>query len=191
MDTLNRRDLAERFNVGALREGLSQRSAYVWVAVIVLALVTFMVVTNSFVSKRERRLAQRQVELSEFYILLSDYKRDMASIGHLRKKLRQRDVEGSIGTVIEEIGASIGLKKKITSFKPLAETQLTGYTEKGVQVEIEGVTLNEAVNLLYRIKGDKRLLLIRDFSMKNHFQNPELVDITLKVVLITTSEGTS
>ncbi|MBE9532385.1 MAG: hypothetical protein IME98_06220 [Proteobacteria bacterium] len=57
-------------------------------------------------------------------------------------------------------------------------------------MEIEGVTLNQVVNLLYKIKGYKNLLLIRDFSMKNHFRNPDELDIMLQVVLITTPAGT-
>jgi hypothetical protein len=189
MTILKRIDLGERLNLELLREGLSRRSAYVWIGLLAVALLTFMAVTSSIASKRERRLVQRQAELDGFYEMVSEYKRDMASIGYLREKLQLQGVEGSTGTVIEEIGAAIGLEKQITSFKPLAEDLVNGYMEKGVQVEIEGVTLNQAVNLLYKIKGYKNLLLIRDFSMKSHFQNPDMLDITVQVILITKPAG--
>jgi hypothetical protein len=189
MEVLKRIDLGAFLNPELLREGFSRRSAYVWVVLLVLALLAFMALTNSFASKGERRLAQKEAELSGFYEMLSEYKRDIASIGYLREKLQLRGVVGSTGTVIEEIGAAIGLEKKITSFKPLADGMMNGYMEKGVQVEIEGVTLNQAVNLLYRIKEYKNLLLIRNFSMKSHFQNPDMLDITAQVILITKPAG--
>jgi hypothetical protein len=189
MEILRRIDLTERLNPAYLREELSRRSAYVWIGVLVLALITLMLVTNSALSKKERKLTQRQAELDGFYKMTTLYKKDMASIGYLREKLLLAGVEGSTGTVIEEIAANIGLQKKITSFKPLSEGLVNGYMEKGVQVEIEGVTLNQAVNLLYQIKGYKNLLLVRSFTMKSRFQSPEKLDITLEVILITKPGG--
>lgn len=185
MEFLNRIDIRGRFNFEDLKNGLSRESAYVRIGVLVVAVIIFMAVTSSVVSKRERLLEQRRVEMNGFYTMASEYKSGMASIGHLREKLLVRGVEGSIGTVIEEIGNTIGLQKKITSFKPLGEGLVNGYMEKGVQVEIEGVTLNQVVNFLYKIKEYKNLLLVRDFSMKSHFQNPDLLDITVQVIVVT------
>lgn len=189
MEILKRIDPGGRFSPELLREELLRRSAYVWIAIFVLVLLAFMLVTNSIASKNERRLVRSKAELDGFYGMVGEYKRDMASIGHLREKLLVSGVEGSTGAVIEEIGAAIGLKKKITSFKPLAEGMVNGYIEKGVQVKIEGITLNQAVNLLYKIKGYKNLLLIRDFSMKSHFRNLDKLDITFEVMLITKPKG--
>ncbi len=185
MEFLKKIDIRERLNSEGLSEVLSRGSAYVRIGLIVGAVIIFMAVTSSISSKRERLLIQSKAELSGFYTMVSEFKSDMDSIGHLRNKLRFPGVDGSTGTVIEEIGDSIGLHKKITSFKPLEEGLVNGYMEKGVQVEIEGVTLNQVVNLLYKIKGYKNLLLVRDFSMKSHFQNPDLLDITVQVILVT------
>jgi general secretion pathway protein M len=190
MKTFKSSYLAERFSLEILRQELSRHGAYVWVGIFILPLIIFMAVTNSIASKREGLLAQKEAEQDGFYEMVGEYKREMASIGYLREKLHLSGVEGSTGTVIEEIAARIGINKKITSFKPLAEGLVNGYMEKGVQVEIEGITLNQAVNLLYKINGYKNLLLIRDFSMKNHFQNPDKLDITLQVILITKPTGT-
>lgn len=189
MEFLKGTDLSGRFDLEYLREELSRRSAYVWICALVLALLVFMAVTDSIASKREDRLAQKESEIGEFYALINEYKADISSIGYLREKLLSRGVDVSTGTVIEEIAAGIGLKKKITSFKPLTEGVVNGYMEKGVQVEIEGITLNQVVNLLYKIKGHKNLLLIRGFSMKSHFQNPDMLDMTIQVILITKAAG--
>jgi len=190
MEIIKGIDLRARLNIESLREAVSRHAAYVWIGLFILALSAFMVITNAIIVKSDSRLAQRESELRGFYEMASEYKRDMASIGHLREKLLRQGGNNSVGAVIEEIGAGIGLSKKITSFKPLADGLVNGYMERGVQVEIEGVTLNQAVNLLYKIKGYKNLLLIRDFSMKNHFRNPDKLDIVLQVVLITTPAGT-
>jgi hypothetical protein len=171
----------------ALLEGSSY---YLFIGLLVIIVIIFMALTNSFASKREARVDKREAELNEFVRLAGLYKRNTASIEHLKKKLRVSDGEVSTGSVLEEIAAEIGIQKKITSFKPAeksGEELTSGYIERGVQLEVEGVTLNQVVNFLYKIKTYKKLTLIKDFSMKADFANPELLDFSLQVVLVSRS----
>lgn len=177
-----------QFSLSSVRQRLKEvegSSYYLFIGALVITVIIFMALTNSLASKGEQRVERKKAELGEFYKLANEFKRETASIEHLRAKLRLPDAEVSAGSIMEEIGAQLGIKKNITSFKPLEDELVKGYMEKGVLLDIEGVTLNQAVNLLYRIRAHKFLLLIRDFSMKAHFANPGLLDITVQVVLVT------
>ena len=184
-------DLKGQVSLSSLRQRLTAVegfSHYLFIGLLVLAVIIFMTLTNSLASKREERVERRKAEFNEFIRLASEYKSYSASAGHLRAKLALPDAEVSAGSIMEEIGAQLGIQKNITSFKPTeknGESLMNGYMEKGVQIDIEGVTLNQVVNFLYRVRAHKFLLLIRDFSMKAHFANPGLLDLKVQVVLVT------
>ncbi|MEE9542201.1 MAG: hypothetical protein V3V95_00275 [Thermodesulfobacteriota bacterium] len=184
-------DLKAPVDLSALKQRFTRvegSNYYLFIGALVITVIIFIALTNSFASKREARVSRRKAELNEFLRLAGEYKGETASIEHLRAKLRVSGEGVSTGTLIEEIGAELGIKKNITSFKPAEESGeglQSGYMEKGVQVDIEGVTLNQVVNLLYRIRAHRNLLLIKDFSMKAHFANPDLLDLTVQVVLVT------
>ncbi len=181
-------DLKAPIDLSALKERLARfegLSYYLSIGVLVLIVIVFMALTNSFASKREKRVIRKKAEFGEFLSHASEYEKNSASIEHLRAKLLLSGAQVSTGTILEEIGAELGIQKKITSFKPLEEALANGYVEKGVLLDIDGVTLNQVVNLLYKIRGHRNLLLIRDFSMKAHFANPDLLDLNVEVVLVT------
>ena len=56
--------------------------------------------------------------------------------------------------------------------------------QNGVEINIEGATLNQIANLVYRIENYKNLLIIKEFLIKAQFNNPELFDITMRVILM-------
>jgi len=86
--------------------------------------------------------------------------------------------------ILEDIGRKIGIREKITVLKPLEERTIRGYMERGVETKINGIDINQLINLLYRIENHSALLIIKEFSMKSRFDNPDLVDITIKTSLI-------
>ena len=184
-----KRDIRALSTVKQRLAGVEGSSYYLFIGLLVLVVVIFMALTNSFASKRERMVEKRQAEFGEFYGFIDQYKKETASIEYLRAKLLIPEAGVSTGTLLEAVGSELGMEKNITSFKPLEEGLVNGYMEKGVQVDIEGVSLNQIVNFLYKIRAHRNLLLIRDFSMKAHFANPSLLDVTVQVVLVTRHSG--
>jgi len=102
----------------------------------------------------------------------------------LEKKFFLPLSQQSPGAIIEEIGGQIGLRKNIIAFKPIEEKLEKGYMQNGVEINIEGATLNQIANLVYRIENYKNLLIIKEFLIKAQFNNPELFDITMRVILM-------
>lgn len=155
-------------------------------AVLALALGTgfFFLMTNSIINKAEKIASTNNKELVRFNSLKEEYLIVSASQEPLIKKLLASQTEKSVGEIIEEIGDAIGIKDRISSFKPTEDKVEKGYMQKGVEVKIDGISFNELLNLLYKIENHRNLLLIKDFSMKAHFDDPGVSDVIIQVVLV-------
>lgn len=129
-----------------------------------------------------RRTAEvKKEEVVKFKSLEEEYLRKKAVVDSVAKKAYVSDPTASPIAALERMGSRVGIKELITSLKPLEERQEAGYTEKAVEVKIEKIDLNQLVSLLYVLENDRELFVVREFSMKGRFENPDLLDVTLKV----------
>ncbi|HBG47819.1 MAG TPA: hypothetical protein DDW94_12650 [Deltaproteobacteria bacterium] len=88
-------------------------------------------------------------------------------------------------SAIELMAKRTGIKDKIISIKPLEEKGVSGYTDRAVEVRLEALDMNHLVNFLYQAEHGDRLVIIRDLSIKERFENRELLDVTLKASVVT------
>lgn len=136
-----------------------------------------------------RALEVKKAELGSFASLAQEYLEKKAAIDMAERRARSAiDPAGSAITEIERIGERVGARELITSIKPLEERRAGGYIEKEFEVRIERIGLNGLVNLLYLIENNKRLLVVREFSMKSRFEDPDLLDVRLKVAHLTSAQ---
>lgn len=135
-------------------------------------------------ASKERKAEAKKAELASFDKLKDEYAMELSKAAPLEKKLNQTRPGTPAGTIIEEIASGIGIKKNIASFKPLEAKSEKGYEQSGVEVKVDGVTLNQLMNLVYRMERHESLLLVREFSMKSRFDNPDLFDARLHVELV-------
>jgi general secretion pathway protein M len=157
-------------------------------AAAVCVAVIFVLATNAIVGRVEKRAQPRKASLKAFYAQKEEYIKESAVVAPLEKKLLLPPSGVSPVAIIGEIGAGIGIKSNISSFKPFEDKALKGYVKNGVEVRVEGITLNQLVNLVYGIENYRNLLLIKDFSMKSRFDNPDIYDVTAQVVLVSRHE---
>jgi general secretion pathway protein M len=126
----------------------------------------------------------KRAELKDFERLAEEYRSKKAVFDYLEKRLISPKGNESPVALLEDIGKRTGIKEKITMLKPVEEKMLKGYIEKGVEMRIDSIDLNQLINLLYKIENHNAFLIIKRFSMKNRFDNPDLLDITLNITLI-------
>jgi hypothetical protein len=102
-------------------------------------------------------------------------------------RFAQRAADSGVSPVsaIEEIAKRTGIKERVASVKPLEEVSSPGYTDKPVEVRLEAVDLNQLVNFIYHGEAGPALMVVRELSMKSRFENPDLLDVTMKVSLVT------
>ena len=165
-----------------------RRAAPVVLAVAVAAAVIFGFWTAAGrLHALERRVESRRADLERFKTLGTEYRIKRAAVEEVSKRAYVAGGTGEGGAIaaMEEIARTAGASGALTSIKPLGGRTARGYTEKDFEVRFERVDLNQVVNLLYLTENSRTLLVIKEFSMKDRFDEPELLDVTLKVTHVT------
>ncbi len=179
-----------KLSIGSSR--LSGNGKRPLVALLAALAILALIVAGGFVSAgryaRVKRLsAVKLLEHGEFISLKKEFLIKKNAIDPFLKKTYVSGKGLSTIAVIEEIGAMAGVKGKITALKPLPETREMGFTISGVEFRIEGMNLNQLVNLLYLIENHKTLLVVKEFTLKSRFEDPDLLDVSLKLTRLARS----
>ncbi len=157
-----------------------------WRAVAVAVAVVLCLAIGYWASGRyisaSRMAYAKRADLAKFRSVEEEYLKKKALIETKARKAYASDGAESAVAAIEKIGTRAGVKESLTSLKPLEEKESAGYTEKGVEVRLERIGLNQLVNLLYLIENNRGLFVIKEFSMKTRFEDPNLLDVSMKVV---------
>lgn len=150
-----------------------------------IPVILFIAVTYHVVGKAEKGVRAKKTEALAFSSKKEEYLKERKAIEPFIRKILLPPYSGSLSSIIEEMARGIGIKDNIISIKPMEEEKEKGYIKNGIDVKIEGITLNQMVNLLYKIENFRNLILIKSFIMKSRFENPDILDITMHSVLIT------
>lgn len=84
---------------------------------------------------------------------------------------------------------SLGLRDRVKSLRVAGNREFKGFIEESVQMEMDKLTMNELINLLYRIENHTVPISIKDVRMKKDFENPERIDLNMKVSLFRAMSG--
>lgn len=131
------------------------------------------------VKRMERLRTAKESEIAELMIL-SQRHHEAAAIAlrgaNLQASLRPED---SPAKLIEDIG----IKGKSVQVKPLKTEERAGAIEEAAEIKIDSLTVNEAINLLYRLEYGNKPATIRRALIKSRFEDPSRLDLSLTVAL--------
>ena len=82
-----------------------------------------------------------------------------------------------------------GIKGKSVKIVPIKGEERSGFIEDAADIRIEGLTLNEAVNLLYRLEKGSRPLVIKKYNLRVRFDDPSRCDLSLIQALLKPAPG--
>lgn len=159
-----------------------RRTVAIW-AVVFLAGLT----VPAFIMERAsvRELEGTKSKRAELSALGNDYRTLKEQVGAVEQKTPAAKVSG-IANAMEDIASSVGIKGKMKSVKGVGTKEIQGpMTEESAEVQMEKVTLNEMVNMFYRIGEAPMILSVKRVTMKKSFENPELLNVTMTVALFT------
>ncbi|MBE9528882.1 MAG: hypothetical protein IME99_06555 [Proteobacteria bacterium] len=131
-------------------------------------------------SKAKRLSALKTEEALVFEGLKAEYLARKGSLDRLRRKAYGKE-SASVVALTEEIGREAGVGGRIVSLKSLGEKKNAGYIESGLEVRIENIKLNELVNFLYMVENHRLLLVVRDFRLKSRFDDPNQLDVSMRL----------
>ena len=148
------------------------------VLLFILCAVLFKV-SLSLRKERDSLISQQK----EMLLLVSDYMVLKYAVDTVEGRKSLTKVEGIVQAV-DEVFKSMGLNQKVKSVKSTGTREKKYASEEEAEVSVEKVTMNEMVNILYRIENAPMILSVKKTSIKASFDNPSLLNITMTIGLI-------
>ncbi|GFO56229.1 type II secretion system protein GspM [Geomonas sp. Red276] len=151
---------------------------------IVLAALLIVVVTlsaiNSRISALEKKRRAREADVTEMMRLKIRYQGANAVAQRMANRLASTKLDDSPAKVIDEIG----IKGRGVQVKPVKGDDIPGYQEDAADIRIDALTANELTNLLFRLEKGTRPVTVKKALIKQRFDDPSKLDVTLTVALI-------
>ena len=153
--------------------------------IVLLAAAVGWSTLSAKVQELEKKRAAREAVLKEMLPLKVAYLSARQSSDQLRGRMASLRPDDSPAKIIEDTG----IKGKSIKIVPLKGEDRPGFVEDAADIRIEGVTLNEAVNLLYRLEKGSRPLVIKKSNLRIRFDDPSRSDLTLVLALLRPAPG--
>ena len=153
--------------------------------IVLLAATVGWSALSAKVQALEKKRAARETVLKELLPLKVTYLSARQSFNQLSGRIATLRPDDSPAKIIEDTG----IKGKSVKIVPLKGEERSGFTEDAADIRIEGLTLNEAVNLLYRLEKGSRPLVIKKYNLRVRFEDPSRCDLTLILALLRPAPG--
>ncbi len=98
-----------------------------------------------------------------------------------RKSLSKVD---GVVLAVDEVVKSLGVGQKVKSVKPTGTRDRQYAVEEEAEVQFEKLSMNEVVNILYRLENAPMILSIKKATLKPSFDSPSLLNVSCTISLI-------
>lgn len=145
-----------------------------------LALAVAWTALSARVDALEKQRAARESVLRELMPLKLSYKAARQASERLAGQVATLRPDDSPARIIDEIG----IRGKSLKIVPAKGEDRPGFTEEAADVRIDGLTMNDALNLLYRLEKGGRPLVLRKANLRVRFDDPARCDLALTMALL-------
>jgi len=128
-----------------------------------------------------RALESTKMSFSEFNALKDEYVSLKAQADEL-ERLTALSPQGGVMTPIEGVVSGMGLKGKIATLKSAGSRESEGLVQEEAELTMKKLTLNEAINVLYRLENAPMMLSLKTVELKRSFTGNTL-DLRLTAAL--------
>ena len=134
----------------------------------------------------ERVCTQKTQSLHKLQAIAGDCAELTSEIARLRASLATEAAgRGLMGTV-EMLVDESGLRGNVTSMKPAPSAPNPILTEHAVDVRLEGISLQQAVELLSRIERASDPLAVTAFDLRHSARHAPLLDANIRIAAFST-----
>ena len=159
------------------------RAGYALIALLAVALAWSVLYGKT--AQLERRRSAREAVLKELLPLKVAYRAAKQSSDRITSQMSGVRPDDSPAKIIDEIGIK-GRSVKISQVKGEERNNIL---EDAADVRIEGLTANEAFNLLYRLEKGGRPVLLKKTNLRVRFDDPSRFDLLLTMALLKPAPG--
>ena len=159
-----------------------------WIGYIVIVLLAVLVGWSALSSKvqaLEKKRYAREKVLKELLPLKVAYLSARQSSDQLNGRIASLRPDDSPAKLIEDTG----IKGKSIKIVPMKGEDRIGFSEDAADIRIDSLTLNEAINLLYKLEKGNRPLVIKKSNLRVRFDDPSRCDLTLILALLKPAPG--
>lgn len=167
--------------IGMLQNLDSRTRQRIGIVIALLLLVAVILsAMNSRISALEKKRSAREADIAEMMRLKVRYQTASVGAQQLTNRVLSTRPDDTPAKLIEEIG----IKGRSSQIKPVKGDDIPGYVEDAADVKLEGLTSNEATNLLYRLEKGTRPVTVKKALVRQRFDDPSKLDLSLTVALI-------
>ncbi len=156
-----------------------------YILIVLLAAAVGWSALSAKVQALEKKRAARETVLKELLPLKAAYLSARLASDQLNERMASLRPDDSPAKIIEDTG----IKGKLIKIVPLKGEERSGFTEDAADIRIDALTLNEAVNLLYRLEKGSRPLIIKKCNLRVRFDDPSRCDLTVILALLRPAPG--
>lgn len=128
----------------------------------------------------DRVRSARKAELAELTVLRTRHREALALAGTRSDRIAAVRPDDTPEKLLDEIG----IRGKGLQLRSLKGEEAAGVFEDAAEVQVDGLTGNELVNLLYRLETANRPVLLKKASIRVRFDDPGRLDATLSLALL-------
>lgn len=170
-----------RDKIGAVLASDRDRKAAIFGGIGFLILVFYIVfqIFSSGAGNLEKKAQSAQEELSKIKSLKSEYIESKRKTDGLASSIKRGNL--NLLPAVEKILVDRQIDRG--SFSINLRAPVTGdlYEETGVDVEIRGISLEKAVDVLYKIQSTPAFLKLSNLRLRTRFNDPSLMDVSFRI----------
>lgn len=148
--------------------------------IVLLAAAVGWSALSAKVQALEKKRAARETVLKDLLPLKVAYLSARQSSDQLSGRIASLRPDDSPAKIIDDIG----IKGKAVKIVTLKGEERGSFTEDVADIRIDALTLNEAINLLYRLEKGSRPLVIKKCNLRVRFDDPSRSDLSLILALL-------
>jgi general secretion pathway protein M len=158
-----------------VRDRMSVFGLAVLAAVLLAAAIGLNVLSSE--RKEVEKLRKQHVEM----LSIKDEYSSLSRVVQAREARKNLSNAQGIAQAVEEVFVPVGLKDRLKSIKSTGRRETNDGYEEEADISIEKLSMNEMVNIFYRIENAPMVLTLKKVAIKKSFENPELMNISLLV----------
>jgi hypothetical protein len=164
---------------------LPHNKGYIYVLAGSVLFIILLVFGINQISSARKDLKLLRDQQKEMVLLKAEYVSLKQNIDAVQGRTNLSNIQG-IAQAVDEVFSSIGLRDRVKTVKTAGRRESTDGIEEEADIAIEKVTMNEMINIFYKIEHAPMVLTVKKATIKKSFENPELLNISLLISFLRT-----
>lgn len=160
-----------------MRELLKDKR-FIYASAGLAAVIILIILSFNLLSSQRKELNLLKEQRKDMLMLKDEFLSLKQKMDAVESRKNLSNVQGIVQAV-DEVFSSLGLKDKVKVVKSTGKRETKDGYEEEADVSIEKVSMNEMVNIFYKIENAPMVLSVKKAAIKKSFENPELLNITL------------